>query len=370
MYGTLECPMCFSEMVVYDTGCACEECGWEWVDDKRRDIMALKVVDGCIVRTGEDMTPEPYCGINDHTGAIELPFVDKEPSKETKLLPLNSVSEPAVDKSTFPFTLDDLAYWVIKRVDGSTIRFNVIGEKTFPSAPRHNSVIGNINNNNSAASYYNVRVCDHDPTNEEFPVFTTADTALWIADAAGCRRAKDDFDWVLDCGDILTLSTIRLAETVLQGDQQLVKKFRKFVVEELATPPVRILKIKWWDRHAPPLMPSVWTDMAKTLKGSVLTACQGGHGRSGTSLVCLMMALNPQYTPYHAIVHLRAMHCPRAIESKEQHEYIDEVGKALGRDANADLVGKVKSFRDEFLGFKLSSAKPYQARLLEPVIKK
>jgi hypothetical protein len=201
--------------------------------------------------------------------------------------------------------------------------------------------------------------CKHDPADD--PIFAGEKVDLYIADGPGCRVHHDEFDFVLDCGDILTLSFSNRRE-LLSGDADLVKKLNKhntLVKEEKA----RILKIDWYDRKAPNLAPAFWVDLAKQLKGTALTACQGGHGRSGTALVCLMMVLNEEYTPADAITHLRAMHCPRAIESKEQHVYINNVGGYLGRAKDVEAVTQITDFRSAFLALELESAKPYQEML-------
>ena len=77
----------------------------------------------------------------------------------------------------------------------------------------------------------------------------------------------------------------------------------------------------------------------------------------------MLMVLAPDYTPYDAICHLRALHCGRAIESKAQHDYLGEVGEFLKRENDIAKVGEVKDFRAAFLALKKESAKPYQAAL-------
>lgn len=269
----------------------------------------------------------------------------------------------------FPFTLEDLAYWVVKRKDGVTVKYTVVG----PGDRMAGTTVSNSGGTSNWSKATNAAMsqtgivkslgawCHHDPKGE--PIWDGGKVRIWIADAVGCRSHYHQFDYVLDCGDILTLSTLRTWGK-LEGDEGLTEVLEPFVIG--AEAPTHVLKIDWDDRKAPPLDITAWAALAKHFKeveGSILTACQGGHGRSGTSLVCLMMALNPEYTPYDAVVHLRAMHCPRAIESKEQHEYINEVGIALGRKGNVAEVGTVTNFKEAFLSLKLKSAKKYQERL-------
>jgi len=64
------------------------------------------------------------------------------------------------------------------------------------------------------------------------------------------------------------------------------------------------------------------------------------------------------------------VHCPRAIEGVDQHQYINDFGKFLGREPDIERVKGVKDFKAEFLKFTLPSAQPYQDRLINPKVKK
>ena len=259
----------------------------------------------------------------------------------------------------FPFALDDLQYWVIKRKDGMTVKYRVVGADD--STPI--KVAGYIPSTTTPTTPSLSGWCKHNPSTN--PIWDGGERFdLYIADAPGCRAYKDEFDLILDCGDILPLSYVRGSnQSLLDGDEELVKLLKKY---EKADPNTsRVLKIDWDDRAAPPLKFEFWPALFKKLSGSVLTACQGGHGRSGTSLVCLLMVANPDYTPADAIIHLRALHCPRAIESGVQHTYIGEFGAFLGRVNDVERIKDVKDFKAEFLKMTYESVKPYQTQLLK-----
>jgi hypothetical protein len=66
-----------------------------------------------------------------------------------------------------------------------------------------------------------------------------------------------------------------------------------------------------------------------------------------------------------AIIHLRALHCPRAIESTFQHEYLNEVGDWLGRETNAKASEEIKSYRAAFKASKLPTAMRFKDQLAE-----
>ena len=265
------------------------------------------------------------------------------------------------DSPFFPFALEDLQYWVIKRKDGMVVKYRVVG----PTEKSGNhSITGPYRPPTKAPSLPSLGAwCHHNPATD--PVWVGNGVDLYIADASGCRGFKDEFNFLLDCGDILPLSYVRgSADAKLDGDPELIKLLNKWSIPDKATP--RCIKIDWDDRAAPPLKFEFWPALSKKLEnvgGTVLTACQGGHGRSGTSLVCLMMVMNPEYSPADAIIHLRAIHCPRAIESGVQHEYIGAFGAFLGRENDIDRVKGVVDFKAEFMKIKHKSAQPYQDRL-------
>ena len=286
-------------------------------------------------------------------------------TKETSVSQTNSPSIPiAGDQPFFPFQLDDLLYWVMRRKDGMVVKYRVVGpHEVGNGAEKQTTLVFPAGAAGTAPAYVKGlgEWCKHDPAAE--PVWTNGKVDLYIANANGCRGYKDDFDFLLDCGNILPLHYIKGggAELILQGDDSLCTQLSKFAVGEKSHP--RCVKIDWDDREAPPLKFDFWPALYKRLSGTVLTACQGGHGRSGTSLVCLMMVANPEYTPADAVIHLRAIHCPRAIESVVQHNYIGEFGKWLGRPNDIERVSGIKDFKKAFMELGHASSKPYQDRL-------
>lgn len=267
--------------------------------------------------------------------------------------------------SIFPYQLSDIKYWVVKRRSGELVRYNLTDSATV----KGNDTSGNWKGQSTALTKTDSKWvtqsgyadwCKHDAT--LLPVFEAGSTSLYICDAEGARAGKDKFDFIIDGGDVISDFYAKPKLGILSGDERLSKQLAKFNLAGFESS-ARTLKIAWGDRKAPLLHPSFWPKLASLVNGRVMTCCQGGHGRSGTSLVCLMMVLNPEYGPYEAICHLRTIHCPRAIESKEQHEYIDEVSLFLGREASSAKVGEVKSFKDAFLKLDCESALPYQERL-------
>ena len=278
----------------------------------------------------------------------------------------------------FPFQLQDLVSWTVRRTDGSVSRFTLADSAREALAPtkKGGTKIGG-GPVEAAACYtdYTGRVqqthlqeyCDHIPKDPIVEFDDTGEGArfaplrLYVGDMFGAKKTKDDFDFVIDGGDVISLYGNKSA-AVLEGDQELVMALRNHTIY---VPDTRVLKIDWADRKAPDVLPEFWVELNKLLYGDVMTCCQGGHGRSGTSFVCLLLVNAPDYDAKDAITHLRAVHCPRAIESVVQHDYINDVAKSLGRKANAHEVGAIKDYKVAFS----ASTKPTAVRFRESLKK-
>lgn len=260
----------------------------------------------------------------------------------------------------FPFNIDDLAYFVIRRKDGLTIRYNIVKGSNITSLVKANTDSATPISNGYIKKSYS-EWCHHNPAEE--PLFSGENIDLYIADSSGFRQHYKEFDIAIDCGSILNAYQIYGSKpNLFEGDKDLKEGMDEYVIPYATLEP-KVLKIDWDDRRAPRLKPEFWTELVSRLSGTAVIACQGGHGRSGTGAVCMMMVLNPEYTPADAIIHLRAVHCARAIESKEQHDYIGMVGEYLGRENDTARIGQVNSFKDAFFALTYKSAKPYQDRL-------
>ena len=265
----------------------------------------------------------------------------------------------------FPYELGDLAYFTVRRKDGLIVKYNIVnpGDKkiTLPGVSSTAAkVVTQTYPKQETVSFG--RWCNHNPADE--PLFYKDGVDLYIADVLGFKNHYKEFDTAIDCGSILSSSQVYvLADRLLEGDKKLIEALKPFVMRPELDP--SILVIDWEDRKAPMLKPSFWPALVKKMKGTTLIACQGGHGRSGTGAVCMMMVMNPEYSPADAIIHLRAVHCARAIESKEQHQYIGMVGEFLGRPNDIARIPEIKDFKAEFMKFTFKSSKEYQDRLMK-----
>ena len=253
------------------------------------------------------------------------------------------MSEPQegalITGSGFPFELSDLVSWTVRRKDGTVTMFRLTDFGKEVGAASSEAVHYPARTEVHLSQY-----CSHFPKGKEY--FKGDDgLILAIGDYSGARSDHDEFDFVIDCGDVLDLKK-QAPTKLLTGDPELVEKLEPATVEtNLDT---RVLKIDWWDRRAPDLLPQFWTELNKLIYGKVMTCCVGGHGRSGTSFVCLLLNNAPDYDALDAIIHLRAVHCPRAIESVVQHEYINDVARHLGREPNAREATTIKDYKAAF----------------------
>lgn len=240
-------------------------------------------------------------------------------------------------RETFPFKLEDLISWTVRRTDGTVTRFML----TEANREAHKSVDATQSWLGGKVETSLGRYCQHVPKK---PIFETDDLRLYVGDCGGAQATKDDFDFIIDGGDVFVNKP--KPSPILEGDAELCALLSEYTIE---APQTRILQIDWFDRRAPEALPEFWTELNKLIRGDVMTCCQGGHGRSGTAFVCILLNRAPDYDALDAIIHLRAVHCPRAIESVEQHSYINDVAKFLGRDETAHLAGKVTDYKATFL---------------------
>lgn len=82
-----------------------------------------------------------------------------------------------------------------------------------------------------------------------------------------------------------------------------------------------ILALEWPDGTSPPVGLSFWQKLWELLpEGNTVVSCIGGHGRTGTFLAAMAIALGMK--PEDAINHVRKNHCEKAIETLSQEEYL------------------------------------------------
>ena len=263
-------------------------------------------------------------------------------------------TQETLKSGNFPFKLDNLKSWTLKRTDGTVTKFvlsNAALTETKQDGIARLPTTSSQTTNRTTSGYGSY--CAHTPGNVPSAIFERPEgpLKLWVANMAGARATKDKFEFVIDAGDIVSLYTGKYDSKLLDGDPELVAALNPYGV---TIPRTRLLKIDWDDRQAPDVIPEFWAHLNELIYGDVMTCCVGGHGRSGTTFACLLLNNAPDYDALDAIIHLRACHCPRAIESIVQHEYINDVAKYLGREENAKQASLISDYKAAFM----ASTKP------------
>jgi hypothetical protein len=93
------------------------------------------------------------------------------------------------------------------------------------------------------------------------------------------------------------------------------------------SPDCQVIRIQWDDGGIPKLSPLFWYKLADYLEKqnkTVIVACMGGHGRTGTALA-ILAGIYRLHGNADIGEWVRARHCKNAIETYGQVEYIEEV---------------------------------------------
>lgn len=145
--------------------------------------------------------------------------------------------------------------------------------------------------------------------------FRTLSNGMVLYPGQGMKMADTrHLDVVLDLAGLVKVSRPFVASSGPAGRRFL--RLNKMVSAQ-------IVRLDWPDMTAPlHVRLEFWSELGKMLAGQhVGVACMGGHGRTGTALAALMVAVD--HTPgQDAIDIVRKDHCARAIETKQQESYI------------------------------------------------
>lgn len=156
-------------------------------------------------------------------------------------------------------------------------------------------------------------VCYHStPTH----VFDIGHSQIW-AGIESCIPEFTEPALVVDCSNVFGASHL----LVPPGFESLTR----YAIQ------LPILQIPWPDGSLPEVQPEFWQELVKLLPaGNVYVCCIGGHGRTGTALAALRLLSLPATTVREAILEIRKMYCPEAIESTQQIEYLYDLGRLIG----------------------------------------
>lgn len=91
------------------------------------------------------------------------------------------------------------------------------------------------------------------------------------------------------------------------------------------------IHMRWPDFSTPEVPPTFWSYLLKQVgeQGykTVVFTCDGGHGRTGTALACILVAQG--WPAAEAMDFIREGYCKEAIETESQEDYIYTVDEAL-----------------------------------------
>jgi hypothetical protein len=138
--------------------------------------------------------------------------------------------------------------------------------------------------------------------------------SIWAGTGADCRGQMGNFDLLLN----LT------GDSVLAGHCIPVPELAHWQGPRL----VPEIVLDWPDLGIVHLPREFWTDLVRYLalkRARILVFCVGGHGRTGTAIACIMATCG--WESADAIAWVRANYCPRAIETRQQEEYVRRIAR-------------------------------------------
>ncbi len=94
------------------------------------------------------------------------------------------------------------------------------------------------------------------------------------------------------------------------------------------SPYIRVVDMYFHDGDSPAASKEFWQALWQDIVGDgvtkLLAVCQGGHGRTGTVLVCLAMAAGVVPQGSDPVAWVRHAYCDYAVETDEQIDYIEQ----------------------------------------------
>src|SRR5688572_29976594 len=111
----------------------------------------------------------------------------------------------------FPFMLEDIAAWLIRRKDGTIVRYNLIDSA---AGQKKSTKIGSSSVGKSTPAYlnsgwkqsYSSWCEEHAPQPTGLPVFEAEGIRLHIANSTGARKVAKLHDVAIDGGNVLDVA--------------------------------------------------------------------------------------------------------------------------------------------------------------------
>lgn len=125
-----------------------------------------------------------------------------------------------------------------------------------------------------------------------------------------------DVDIVIDLADNVSSSWSGSIPTNWKSKDIVLGPTILYLTIEDFNAPTRVTKEFWV---------ALWEDLKAQAPCKVLILCQGGHGRTGLVVTCLMMAAKFEVGDINPLQWLRDNYCKKAVESQVQLEYVGEM---------------------------------------------
>lgn len=157
---------------------------------------------------------------------------------------------------------------------------------------------------------------------------------------------------VLDCTGKGADTRAGFSTRTISIDGDLAPRYEALVA--LSAPEPTYITIDWPDGGMPPVLPGFWRELAHLLHASgdsIVVCCMGSHGRTGTALVALRMAMvdlgyvAPGQTLGDLVDEVRARHCQSAVETSAQVTYLRTLADVFGIPAGPDDIEGSYTFR-------------------------
>ena len=122
----------------------------------------------------------------------------------------------------------------------------------------------------------------------------------------------------------------------------------------LSVPEPTYVTIDWPDGGVPPVQPGFWRELAHLLHASgdsIVVCCMGSHGRTGTALVALRMAMIAlghivsEQTLGELVDEVRKSHCESAVETAAQVTYLRAIADVFEVAHGPDEIEGSYTFR-------------------------
>jgi len=140
--------------------------------------------------------------------------------------------------------------------------------------------------------------------------------SVWGGKKEDVKHRLTDFDLVLN---LANYGPVKQTHVIPIPELKEFENFDSFTEVQLDWPDFGTITLprEFWDK----LIAYIRTNNQKTL-----VFCQGGHGRTGTALACLIVC-SMNWTAQDAIDWIRKNYCSSAIETYEQRLYIEKIWK-------------------------------------------